>query len=493
MPEIAEWLSVLGMSEYTQRFAENRIDLSILPDLTDQDLRDLGIVLGDRRKILRAIGELGKAPAPVEAPPVSTPSATPSVFDAPEASAEHRIASLRVLLLVTFRQEFAPPWIGQSHVTALTLNRLPKRDIDALIDGVVGNKPLPVSIRQDIIERTDGIPLFAEEMTKAVLEAESESEAQQTAAPSPALAVPASLHASLMARLDRLGGARELARIGAAIGRAFSHELLDALALKPETELNLWPRTSRCCRVAVPARRAAVCELLVQARPGPGRGLQYAVARAPPSTPRPYCSDNRKPHPEAALADANFAVNDAREIGHTATYFMALFFGSLAHIFRGDYAIANALIDEGVALAEEKAALAWKLFAAPLWRGLLFAVMDKSSEAVQPLMTGLSVGRSGETRIHFPFFLPHLAMAHAKLGKLDDAWRCIDEATTLIGSTKERWCEAEVYRVAGEVALLQRDTAKAKEHFERALTIARNQQAKSWELRAAMARSGQAG
>jgi hypothetical protein len=93
-----------------------------------------------------------------------------------------RIAGLRVLLLVTFRPEFAPPWVGQPHVTALTLNRLPKRAIDAMINGVVGNKLLPTSIRQDIIERTDGIPLFIEEMTKAVLEAESGSAARQTAA-----------------------------------------------------------------------------------------------------------------------------------------------------------------------------------------------------------------------------------------------------------------------------------------------------------------------
>ena len=96
-----------------------------------------------------------------------------------------RIAGLRVLLLVTFRPEFAPPWIGQPHVTALTLNRLPKRAIDAMIDGVVGNKPLPASLRQDIIERTDGIPLFVEEMTKAVLEADSEGGARQTAAAIP--------------------------------------------------------------------------------------------------------------------------------------------------------------------------------------------------------------------------------------------------------------------------------------------------------------------
>ena len=108
-----------------------------------------------------------------------------------------------------------------------------------MIDRVVGNKLLPANIRQDIIERTDGIPLFVEEMTKAVLEAESEGAAERTVAavPSPALAVPASLHASLMARLDRLGPAKEVAQIGAAIGREFSHALLAAVVRKPEAEL----------------------------------------------------------------------------------------------------------------------------------------------------------------------------------------------------------------------------------------------------------------
>ena len=127
-----------------------------------------------------------------------------------------RVRSLRVLLLVTFRSEFEAPWVGRPHVTALTINRLAERDISGMIDRVVGNKPLPANIRQDIIERTDGIPLFVEEMTKAVLEAGSEDAAQRTVAaiPSPALAVPASLQASLMARLDRLGPAKEVAQIG---------------------------------------------------------------------------------------------------------------------------------------------------------------------------------------------------------------------------------------------------------------------------------------
>ena len=151
-----------------------------------------------------------------------------------------RIATLRILLLVTFRPEFAAPWIGQPHVTALTLNRLPKRAIDAMIDGVVGNKLLPVTIRLGIIERTDGIPLFVEEMTKAVLEAGSEEAILRTAEaiPPPGLGVPASLQASLTARLDRLGPAKEVAQIGAAIGREFSHELVSAVAQMPQHRLN---------------------------------------------------------------------------------------------------------------------------------------------------------------------------------------------------------------------------------------------------------------
>src|SRR5271166_4820233 len=149
-----------------------------------------------------------------------------------------RIRTLRVLLIVTYRPELEPPWIGRPHVTALTINRWAERDIDAMIDGVVGNKHLPASVRQDIIERSDGIPLFVEEMTKAVLEAANEGTAERVVAviPSPSVAVPASLHASLMARLDRLGPAKELAQIGAAIGREFSHGLMAAVAGKPEAE-----------------------------------------------------------------------------------------------------------------------------------------------------------------------------------------------------------------------------------------------------------------
>jgi class 3 adenylate cyclase len=150
-----------------------------------------------------------------------------------------RIKALPVLLIVTFRPDFNAPWAGQSHVTSLALNRLGEREAAAIIAQLVGNKELPADVSAEIVERTDGIPLFVEEMTKAVLEAESEGEARRTVAavPSPALAVPASLHASLMARLDRLGPAKEVAQIGSAIGREFSHALLAAVVRKPEAEL----------------------------------------------------------------------------------------------------------------------------------------------------------------------------------------------------------------------------------------------------------------
>ena len=210
-----------------------------------------------------------------------------------------RIAGLRALLIVTFRPDFEPPWIGRPHVSSLTLNRLTQREIDAMIDRVVGNKLLPADVRRDIVERTDGIPLFAEEMTKAVLEAEGEGEARRTVAAvaSPSLAVPASLHASLMARLDRLGPAKEMAQIGAAIGREFSHTLLAEVSRKPGAELALALDRLIAAGLLFRAGRAAPCDLSVQARSGAGRGLWHAAARAAPRASRPYRRCHREPIP----------------------------------------------------------------------------------------------------------------------------------------------------------------------------------------------------
>ncbi|TIU34812.1 MAG: hypothetical protein E5W38_04350 [Mesorhizobium sp.] len=149
-----------------------------------------------------------------------------------------RVPRLPVLLLLTFRPEFQPPWTGQAHVTVLVLNRLDRREGASLVQRVVGTGELPSDIVAEIIERTDGVPLFVEELTKAVLEGRNARTVLARAAAT-ALNVPATLHASLMARLDRLGSAvKEVAQVGAVLGREFSYELLAAVAQRNAAELN---------------------------------------------------------------------------------------------------------------------------------------------------------------------------------------------------------------------------------------------------------------
>jgi class 3 adenylate cyclase/tetratricopeptide (TPR) repeat protein len=152
-----------------------------------------------------------------------------------------RIATLPVLLIVTFRPEFISQWIGRSEVMLLTLNRLPPRQRVEMIERVTLGRALPKEIADRIIERTDGIPLFVEELTKTVLESGVLREQNGRYAldgPLPPLAIPMTLHASLMARLDRLAPARDVAQIAAAIGRRFSYELISAVASMPKERLD---------------------------------------------------------------------------------------------------------------------------------------------------------------------------------------------------------------------------------------------------------------
>jgi class 3 adenylate cyclase/predicted ATPase/tRNA A37 threonylcarbamoyladenosine biosynthesis protein TsaE len=621
-----------------------------------------------------------------------------------------RIRALDVLLIVTYRPEFEPPWIGQPHVTTLTINRLGQREIAAMIDGVIGNKPLLASIKQDIAERTDGIPLFIEEMTKAVLEASGQEDAERaiTSIPAPSLAVPASLHASLMARLDRLGSAKELAQIGAVIGREFSHALLAAVARKEEgtleaaldrlrgagllfrqgapphatylfkhglvqdaaystllrerrralhariaevletqfpevaesrpelvarhcTEAGLveksaafWAKAGRrsLARSALVEAEAHLTRALAQIAglpPTPAlhreqiklqialantlmhtkgyaasetkaaferarslieradalgeppedplllfsvlfgfyvanyvafngdvvcglasqfmalaekqkaivplmighrmmgvsllfvgdiaaglANLEQAIARYDPKEHRPlatrFGTDTRGVvlcwralalwvlgYPEAALADADYALTDAREVGQAATLMFALANTPYTQLCCGNYAAVNAQADEVAVLADEKGASLWKALGL-LHRGCVLALTGHASDAVSIFTSVLPAFRSTGSTLFLPWFLSHLAEAYADLDQFDDARRCIGKAMTAVETTKEKWYEADVHRIAGEIALMspERDAAKAEANFERALAVARAQQAKSWELRAAM-------
>ena len=151
-----------------------------------------------------------------------------------------RIRSLPMLLIVTFRPEFQPPWTGQERVTTLALNRLDRQDRTVLVGQVAGGKALPDDVVARIAERTDGVPLFIEELTKSVLESglfREQGDRYVLAGALKAPAVPTSLYASLLARLDRLAPARHVAQIGAAIGRQFPYALLRAVCRLPEDEL----------------------------------------------------------------------------------------------------------------------------------------------------------------------------------------------------------------------------------------------------------------
>jgi class 3 adenylate cyclase len=152
-----------------------------------------------------------------------------------------RVVNLPVLVLVTFRPEFSPPWLGRHQVTLLSLSRLPPRRQAEMIASVTGGKALPPEVAAQIIDRTDGVPLFIEELTKAVIESGALTDVGDRYAIEgslPALAIPATLNASLLARLDHLAPVRELAQIGAAIGRNFSYELIAAVARMPAAQLD---------------------------------------------------------------------------------------------------------------------------------------------------------------------------------------------------------------------------------------------------------------
>jgi len=620
------------------------------------------------------------------------------------------IPRLPVMLLVTARREFDPPWPVYAPMTSIALGRLGPEDAGLLIERVVGGKGLPGEVVKQILVQTDGVPLFIEELTRSLLDDGFLREGPDTwemVGPYPAQRIPKTLSGLLSARLDRLGPAKEMAQIGAAIGREFSHELLaavstasprgleDAVAALIASELVLRRGTGadtiyifkhalvqdaayatllRDQKRALHARIAEVLErrfpavaetetevlahhcteagligraadlwgkaglqslqrsALMEATARLGRALaqiaslpstaylrrqqiafQVALANAlmhtrgyaspdtkasfeqarrlieeaealgePPDDPlllfaviygfwvgnfvafdgttlrrlaaqclalaekqgaavplmighrlmgtslkctgdvaasrahydralALYDPAEHRPlatrfgqdigvvllsyrawtlwllgYPEAARADADRALRDAREIGQAATTMYALAHAARTCLWTGDWATAGSLTEETLALAEEKGASAWRAFGM-MHRGSLLALTGAGADAIPMLTSGIAAWRSTGSTLWLPRYLSILARAQAELGRLDDAWRCIGEAATSVETTQETWCEPEVHRIAGEIALLSpgRNSSRAEASFERALAIARAQQARSWELRAA--------
>ena len=207
-----------------------------------------------------------------------------------------RVRELPVLVLITFRPEFQPPWTAQAHVTSLTMGRLGRRQGADLVARVTGDKPLPTEIVEQIVARTDGVPLFVEELTKTVLESGLLADAgdrYELAGPLPPLAIPTTLHDSLMARLDRLAPVKEVAQIGAVIGREFTPRAACRGLTAVRSRSGLRPRAAGPLRAGLPPRRAARSGLYLQAHAGPGRGIPVAPQGKAPAAARTYCRGAR--------------------------------------------------------------------------------------------------------------------------------------------------------------------------------------------------------
>jgi class 3 adenylate cyclase/predicted ATPase len=603
-----------------------------------------------------------------------------------------------LLVLITARLEFPPSWPKRSHDTTISLGPLEPSQVQDMVAELSTRQTLSSQVVKSVAERTGGVPLFVEEVTRLLLERGEQGGIQ---------AIPPTLQQSLMARLDRLGSARDVALVGAVIGRDFSYRLLldvagiddaslqsaleklvnaDILlvqglppgadyrfkhaliqdtayenllksrrqvlhrrvakalldhtlsgAAEPEllahhftqagqieAAVEWWgkagqqslersalveateqftralaqvmtlPATPELRReqiklqvalisplmqvkgYAAPETKAAVerarllidqSETLGESPDDPlllfsvlygfwvanyvafngrtireladeflalaekqgaimplvvgnrlvgtslastgemtrGRDhLDRAIALYDPAEHRPlavrFSQDIRVAalsyraialwmlgYPEGALADADCAVEDAREVGQAASLMAALTLTSLTQIHCGSYAIANAQLDEVITLSDDKGAVFWKV-GAILVQGCLFATTGKPSDAVRAITSGLSSWHATGTTVWIPTFLSFLARAYAELGQFGNASRCIREAIVTVQTTNESWYEVDIHRIAGEMALKSPEvsTGDAEAHFERALAVARQQQAKSWELRASI-------
>ena len=190
---------------------------------------------------------------------------------------------------------------------------------------------------------------------------------------------------------------------------------------------------------------------------------------------------------DAALADTKQALETARESAHAATLIYVLNFSVFQQVHCGHFAAANAFVDEFKVLKDQIGGVFWGGWGLAL-RGCVLTLTGEAEEAAKNIASGIAAIRSTGNTMWTPLFLSYLAWANGKIGRLDEAWTNIRESMTAVETTKERWCEAEINRIAGEIVLKSplSDAPKAEAYFERALAVAREQQAKFWELRAAM-------
>jgi class 3 adenylate cyclase len=402
-----------------------------------------------------------------------------------------RIQRLPVLLLITFRPEFTPAWAAQPHVSALALTRLGRRDGAALVDRVVGNKALPAEVAAQIVAKTDGVPLFVEELTKTVLESGLLADAgdrYELSGPLPPLAIPSTLHDSLLARLDRLAPVKEIAQIGAAIGREFSHALLAAVADRPEAELQA--ALDRLVSSELVFRRGVPPEAMYSFKHALVQDAAYGTLLK---------SRRQQLHARIAeVLDEHFpetAEGQPEVLAHHYTH-AGLFEKAVEFWYKaGRQSMArSAMVEASAQLTQAlgilasvpsgpdrdqkeldlQVALGAALIATKGWAA---PEVEKAHTRARELCT--DEGQFPQLLAALSGLFQHHLHWSSKLVALD--------ALALADRLEERWFEAELYRLKGEALLIlsSERAAEAEACYHQALAVARDQDARLWELRAA--------
>ena len=413
--DIGGWLRSLGLERYEAAFRENEIDETVLPTVTAEDLKDLGVgIVGHRRKLLDAIAVL-RAYTSAKAATAEAPSTLP--LKPPQDTAERRQVTVMFSDLV-----------GSTALSA----RMDPEDLREVISAY--QKCVAETVR-----RFGGF--VAKYMGDGVLAYFGYPQAHEDDAER---AVRAGLEL-----IQAVGGLRSgvllETRVGIATGLVVVGDLIGSGAAQEQAVVGETPN--------IAARLQGVAEPNMVVIAESTRKLL------------------------GNLFDLeDLGAQDLKGISGPLRAWAALRPASIDSRFE---ALHGSGLTELVGREEELELLL---------RRCLLALKEKAVDAIQIMNSGIAAWRSTASTIWLPWHLTYLGIAYAQLCRFDDAWRCIGEAVTAIETTKEIWSEAEVHRVAGEIALLspEPDAAKAEGYFERALAVARTQQAKSWELRAAM-------
>jgi class 3 adenylate cyclase/predicted ATPase len=430
-----------------------------------------------------------------------------------------RIARWRVMLLITHRMEYIPGWSGEAHVTSVTLNRFNPRLGALLAEKVTGGKALPAQVIEQIVAKTDGVPLFVEELTKHVLESgflKDTGTRYELDGPLLPLAIPSTLHDSLMARLDRLAPVKEVAQVGACIGREFSYELLAAIS--PMSERHLYRASSEIDEQILDlARRSGESSALAMGHQSTcGTALFVGeFQRAREHGDAGWAAYDRDRHRDLAVTLAfdpgalcldfgawaqlimgypdqsarrhAMAMEFAKELRHPVTLATVVVHAAFVACLREDVSATLEHACEVIAYCKEKGILIRQV-EGEILEGWALAELGDTTRGIPQIEAGIQLWLQLGAQIANPWWFCCLARAYAKAGRLVDPRESLKQAFDATNKNGERIWETELYRIEGDLWLDSNGSeAQAEASYRKAIEVAQELKARLWKLRASTA------